>query len=182
VKLLGLQLEPTNLTICVSTPVGTGLEINTRCAGCELRMSGRAIPADLLVMNFTDFDVILGMDWLTPLRAVIDCLQKQVQLTLPTGVVIKVQGTRKWVHNSTVFLLKAQLRSLSIHDDSKSLFYPAELHNIPIVSEFPTVFLNDLPGLPPLREFEFEIKLILGTEPISIPPYKMSNVELIELE
>ena len=56
------------------------------------------------------------------------------------------------------------------------------LEDIPIVKEFPDVFPDDISGLPPDREVEFTIDLILGTEPISIPPYRMAPAELRELK
>ena len=56
------------------------------------------------------------------------------------------------------------------------------LEDIPIVKEFPDVFPDDISGLLPDREVEFTIDLIPGTEPISIPPYRMAPVELRELK
>ena len=56
------------------------------------------------------------------------------------------------------------------------------LEDIPIVKEFPDVFPDDISGLPLDREVEFTIDLIPGTEPISIPPYRMSPEELRELK
>ena len=56
------------------------------------------------------------------------------------------------------------------------------LEDIPIVKEFPDVFPNDLSGLPPDRAIEFVVELVPGTEPISIPPYKMAPTELKELK
>ena len=56
------------------------------------------------------------------------------------------------------------------------------LEDIPIVKEFPDVFSDDISGLPPDREVEFTIDLIPGTEPISIPPYRMAPAELRELK
>ena len=56
------------------------------------------------------------------------------------------------------------------------------LEDIPIVKEFPDVFPDDISGLPPDREVEFTIDLIPGTEPISIPPYRMAPAELRELK
>jgi len=56
------------------------------------------------------------------------------------------------------------------------------LDQVPIVREFFDVFPNDLPRLPPYRETEFCIHLVLGTEPISITPYRMALVELKELK
>ena len=48
------------------------------------------------------------------------------------------------------------------------------LEDIPIVREFPDVFLDDLPGLPPDREIDFQIELAPRTEPISRAPYRMA--------
>ena len=56
------------------------------------------------------------------------------------------------------------------------------LEDIPIVKEFPDVFPNDISSLPPNREVEFTIDLIPGTEPISIPPYRMAPAKLRELK
>jgi len=56
------------------------------------------------------------------------------------------------------------------------------LPQIPLVCEFPDVFPEELPGLPPDREVEFAIELILGTAPISRRPYRMSPNELAELK
>ena len=56
------------------------------------------------------------------------------------------------------------------------------LEDIPIVKEFPYVFPDDISGLPPDREIEFVIELVPGTEPISIPPYRMASAELKELK
>ena len=56
------------------------------------------------------------------------------------------------------------------------------LEDIPIVKEFPDVFLDDISGLPLDRAIEFTIELISGTEPISIPPYRMAPAELKELK
>ena len=59
---------------------------------------------------------------------------------------------------------------------------PKDLSTIPVVAEFSNVFPEELPGLPPRREVEFEIDLVSGTEPISKAPYKMAPAELKELK
>ena len=56
-----------------------------------------------------------------------------------------------------------------------------QLAKVPVVNEFFDVFPEDLPGLPPDREIEFEIELAPGTEPISIASYRMAPAELKEL-
>nr|GEZ98471.1 putative reverse transcriptase domain, aspartic peptidase domain protein [Tanacetum cinerariifolium] len=57
----------------------------------------------------------------------------------------------------------------TIHDTTS---YVPSIHDQPIVSEFPDVFPDELPGIPPVREVEFNIELILGAEPISKAPYR----------
>jgi len=56
------------------------------------------------------------------------------------------------------------------------------LKNIAVVQNFPKVFPKDIPSLPPNREIEFSIDLMLGVGPISIAPYRMSPSELAELK
>jgi hypothetical protein len=51
-----------------------------------------------------------------------------------------------------------------------------------VLSEFKDVFLNELPGLPPERELDFTIELKPGAEPISKTPYRMTALELCELQ
>nr|GFD42930.1 putative reverse transcriptase domain-containing protein [Tanacetum cinerariifolium] len=56
------------------------------------------------------------------------------------------------------------------------------IHDQPIVSEFPDVFPDELPGIPPVCKVEFNIELIPGSEPISKAPYRMAPIELKELK
>jgi hypothetical protein len=56
------------------------------------------------------------------------------------------------------------------------------LEDIPVACEFPDVFLEDLPGMPPDRDVEFIIELQPGTAPISRRSYKMTPKELSELK
>ena len=53
---------------------------------------------------------------------------------------------------------------------------------IPVVQDFVDVFPEEVPGLPPSREVEFSIDLVLGTSPISMAPYRMAPAELVELK
>ena len=56
------------------------------------------------------------------------------------------------------------------------------MEDITAVKEFPDVFPNELPGMPPNREVEFSIDLVPGTSPICMAPYRMTPVELKELK
>ena len=56
------------------------------------------------------------------------------------------------------------------------------LEDVPVVRDFLDVFPDDLPGLPSEREIDFPIDLVLGTTPISLPPYRMASAELKKLK
>ena len=58
----------------------------------------------------------------------------------------------------------------------------SDLNEVPVVCEFPDVFPEELPGMPPDREIEFRIELAPGTTPIYKKPYRMAPSELIELK
>ncbi|GJU99039.1 putative reverse transcriptase domain-containing protein [Tanacetum coccineum] len=56
-----------------------------------------------------------------------------------------------------------------------------KLEDIPVVKEFPDVFPEDLPGLPPVRQVEFQIDLIPGAAPVARTPYRLAPSEMQEL-
>ena len=61
--------------------------------GCELEISGTLLTVDLKIMNMSEFDVILGMDWLTAYRIVIDCERMGVLPTRRTVLMWYFRGT-----------------------------------------------------------------------------------------
>ena len=63
-----------------------------------------------------------------------------------------------------------------------NVIQPMTIADILVVCEFLDVFLDELPGLPPGRDVEFKIELLLGTTPISRRPYRMPPNELAELK
>ena len=62
----------------LSSPLGIRARIGTICRGCELEISGTLLTVDLRIMDMSEFDVILGMDWLTVYRVVMDCESRRV--------------------------------------------------------------------------------------------------------
>ena len=62
----------------MSSPLGIRARIRMICRGCELEISGILLTVDLMVMDMSEFDVILGKDWLTTYRVVIDCECRRV--------------------------------------------------------------------------------------------------------
>ena len=74
----GLEVEALEEPLYVSSPLGIRARIWMICRGCELEISGIFLTVDPRVMDMSEFEVILGMDWLTAYRVVIDCERKRV--------------------------------------------------------------------------------------------------------
>ena len=62
------------------------MRIDQICRDCELVISGILLTVDLRVMDISDFDVILGMDWLTAHQVVIDCDSRRISAYTPDGI------------------------------------------------------------------------------------------------
>ena len=75
---LGLEVETLEESLNVSSPLGIRARIGMICRGCELEISWTLLIVDLRIIDMLEFDVILGMDWLTAYRVVIDCERRRV--------------------------------------------------------------------------------------------------------
>ncbi|XP_063938040.1 uncharacterized protein LOC135147916 [Daucus carota subsp. sativus] len=151
---------------------------------CEVEILGNKFCADLIPFKLGEFDVILGMDWLSKHNAQIDCRSTKVILKTPNEKTIVFRGQKQVKKFLTMIQTKRLLRQgceayiAYVTDQSREL---VKLEDIPVVNEFPDVFPDELPGLPPDREIEFAIDLAPGTEPVSKAPYRMAPVEMKEL-
>jgi hypothetical protein len=110
-------------------------------------------------------DVILGIEYLTKYDGVISCARRMVTLTNP-------QGERVEVNVSMPTEADAMVNQL----EEKSL------EHIRIVCQYPYIFSEELPGMPPDPDIEFSIELLPGTATISKRPYRMDVKDLIELK
>ena len=171
----------------VSVPNGDPMISRRIVLGSRLVIQNKDFPADLIVLGIHDFDIVLGMDWLSKHRATLDCYKKEVRLVRPEEPGVIFREIRREIAPSLINAMTASkmLRKgcqgyLAFVVDRRQK--GTQLEDIPIVKEFPDVFPDDISGLPPDREVEFTIDLIPRTEPISIPPYRMSPAELRELK
>ena len=89
---LGLEVEALEEPLYVSSPLGTKARIRMICRGCELEISGILLKVDLRVMDMSEFDVILGMDWPTAYRVVIDCEHRRVTAYTQDGTRVMFLG------------------------------------------------------------------------------------------
>jgi hypothetical protein len=131
-----------------------------------VKLAGYDFSTNMIVIKGQDVDVILGMNWLAQNKVVINANQRIVQL------IHGQEGVRLSV--PVFFPIKATGRAFEA--------IVQEIQNIPIVCEFPDVFLEDLPGLSPERDVKFVIELKPGMAPISRRSYRMLPNELAELK
>ena len=87
-KDLGLEVETLEESLHVSSPLGTKANIDEICRDYDLQISGILFTVDLRVMDMSEFDVILGIDWLTAHRVVIDCDRRKVTTYTPDDVYV----------------------------------------------------------------------------------------------
>jgi hypothetical protein len=134
------------------------------CPKVKINIMGVDFLANLVILKSWGIDIILGMDWLQKHDGVIQCRKKSVLLTSPQGERIEYVSTSS-SNSGTVNLVEGKA-----------------LEDIRVVSEFPDVFPEDLPGMSPNRDIEFSIERIPGTAPISKRPYRMDVKDLAELK
>ena len=147
----------------------------------------REFSVDLIALSFHEFDLILGMDWLSKHRAIVDCDKKIVLLKCLDLSEVTIQGIRSESILKVISAMKARrfLRKgcedfLALILDSKR--EQVNLGNILVIREFPDVFPEELPRVPPEREVDLSIEVVQGTTPISRTSYRMALTELKELK
>ena len=91
---LSLEVEALEEPLYVSSPLGIRARIGMICRGCELEISGTLLTMDLRIMDMSEFDVILRMDWLTAYRVVINCERKRVTAYTQDGTRVVFQGDK----------------------------------------------------------------------------------------
>ncbi|GJW43503.1 putative reverse transcriptase domain-containing protein [Tanacetum coccineum] len=131
------------------------------------------------------FDVIIGMDWLVERDAVIVCGKKEVHVPYKNKTLV-VKGDRGASRLKVISCIKARkyiergsqlfLAQVTEKEPSKK-----QLQDVPVIRNFPEVFPDDLPGLPPPRQVEFRIELVPGAAPVARAPYHLAPSELKEL-
>jgi hypothetical protein len=118
-------------------------------------LAERDFPTNIIVLKGQDIDVILGMNWLAQHKAILNTDlrtirlsygQEEILLSIPVAIPARPTGR---VYEAIIPKIK----------------------DIPVVCEFPDVFPEDLPGLPPERDVEFVIELKPNTAPISRRSY-----------
>ncbi|GJT85815.1 putative reverse transcriptase domain-containing protein [Tanacetum coccineum] len=190
-----INIAPTPLENCYDVELADGklVGIDTIIRGCTLNFLDHPFNIDLMPVELGSFDVIIGMDWLRRCHAVIVCDEKLVQV--PYGnetltfcgnessngresrlTVISCSKAQEYMAKGCQVFL-AQISAKKEEDKSEG----KQIKDVPIVRDFPEVFPEDLPGLPPARPVEFQIDLIPGAAPVARAPYRLAPSEMKEL-
>ncbi|KAG8503466.1 hypothetical protein CXB51_001444 [Gossypium anomalum] len=149
-----LPVESTEFVIRVSNPLGKCVLVDKVCKNCPLMIRDNYFPANLMLLPFDEFDIILDDLNRLPAMILVMLVQKYV---------------RKGCEAYLAYVLDTKVNKKKIE-------------SVLVVCEYPDVFPDELPRLPPIREVKFGIELVPGTTPISVAPYRMAPTELKELK
>jgi hypothetical protein len=149
----GIRPTPMKQSILVQIP-GLISKARWTCWAVPLEIHGVEFLVDLIILGTQGLEVVLGMNWMSQHQGVIDCAKKTITMKSSTGTIVTHVSVKP-------------IRTSRCH---KSISRPI-LDQVPIVYEYPEVFPDELPGMPPDWDIEFIIELIPGTRPIAQRPY-----------
>ncbi|GJW54768.1 reverse transcriptase domain-containing protein [Tanacetum coccineum] len=154
-SMLNIPLITLDIIYDIEMANGNLVGTNTVIQGCTLILLNQPFEIDLMPIKLCSFDVINGMDWLSKYHAKILCDEKVVHIPIDGETLI--------------------IRVMEKKSDER------RLEDIPVVSEFLEVFPEDLPGLPLVRQVEFQIDLMPGVTLVARAPYRLAPSEMQEL-
>ncbi|GKA73869.1 putative reverse transcriptase domain-containing protein [Tanacetum coccineum] len=190
-----IDITPTTLDLYYDVELANGkiIRINTIIQGCTLNFLNHPFNINLTPVELGSFDVIIGMDWLSKYHTAIGCAEKIVRIPWGNETLI-IRGDKSNQGNGTrlniISYTKTQKYLLKGHHvflahvttkETKDKSGEKRLEDVQIVRDFPEVFPEDLPGLLPTRQVEFQIDLMPGVAPVARAPYRLAPFEMKEL-
>ncbi|GJS68678.1 reverse transcriptase domain-containing protein [Tanacetum coccineum] len=189
-----IDIPPTTLDTNYNVELADGksLTTNTILRGCTLNLQNHLFEIDLLPIELGSFDVIVGMDWMAEHRAEVVCYEKYIRVPYRNDMLI-IQGERSGIKSESRLEVISSIRTQKYIDQGCQVFLiqmmkeekteipERRIEDVPVVRDFPEVFPEDLPGLPPTRQVEFHIELIPGAAPVARAPYRLAPAEMKEL-
>jgi hypothetical protein len=136
----------------------------------NLKIRGVDFVVNLIVLESNGIAIILGMDWLSKHKVLIDCAKKSVKLITSDGKELEFVGEP--IVNSKGVANHVKVNQMDTSQGPR----------VPVVSEFADVFPKELPGMPLDRDIKFVIELMPGTAPIYKSQYRMATTELAEVK
>nr|GEW38872.1 putative reverse transcriptase domain-containing protein [Tanacetum cinerariifolium] len=164
---------------------GRVVSTNTILKGCTLNLVNHIFEISLMPIELGMFDVIIGMEWLVKHDAVIVYGEKVVRIPYENKTLI-VESDKGVSRLKVIYYIKARkyvkrgCHLFLAHVTEKKL-NDKRLEDVLVIRDFPEVFLEEFPGLPPLRQVEFLIDLVPRVAPVARAPYRLAPSEMREL-
>ncbi|GKD67356.1 putative reverse transcriptase domain-containing protein, partial [Tanacetum coccineum] len=188
-----LDVAPSTLDTSYAVALSDGRisKTNVVLRGCTLGLLGHLFNIDLMPVELGGFDVIIGMDWLAKYHALIVCDEKVVRTPYGDEMliirgdncdggsklnIISCTRTQKHIQKGCQVYL-TQVTSKKAEDKSEE----KRLEDVPIAQEFLKVFPEELSGVPPARQVEFQIDLVPGAAPVARALYRLTPAKMQEL-
>ncbi|GJS46536.1 putative reverse transcriptase domain-containing protein [Tanacetum coccineum] len=182
-----LDIDPVKIGASYEVELADGrvVSVNTILKGCTLNLVNHVFKIGLMPIELSMFDVIISMDWLIKHDAIIVCSEKFVRT--PYGNKMLIVESDKGVSRLKVisyikackYVKRGCLLFLAHLTENK--LNEKRLEDVPVIRNFPEVFPEELPGLPPPRQVEFQIDLVPGVVPVARAPYRLASSEMKEL-
>jgi len=179
VKHLKLPISLLPYDLIVSTPTNVPITTSFGCTNCHICIGNRNFSVNLICLPLPHLDIILGMDWLYSNRVLLNCHDKTLIFESHIGEVFDSKELKESTTNHNEIPKGSQLYMILTSLKVKEI---PNINKFPVVCEYLDVFPEDVLGLPPQREIEFTIDLVPGSRPVSVAPYRMSPLELVELK
>ncbi|GJZ15148.1 putative reverse transcriptase domain-containing protein [Tanacetum coccineum] len=159
----------------------------------EKTPDANVVTSTLNAIELDSFDVIIDMDWLSMYHVIIVYDEKIIRIPFGNETlivhgdrsnnghesrlnIISCTKTQKYLLKGChVFLAHVTINKAEDKSEEK------RLEDVQIVRDFPKVFPEDLPGIPPTRQVEFQINLIPGAAPVARAPYRLTPSKMKEL-
>nr|GEY19959.1 putative reverse transcriptase domain-containing protein [Tanacetum cinerariifolium] len=174
-SMLNISSITLDTTYNIEMADGNLISTNTVIHGCTLTLLNQPFEINLIPIKLGSFDVVIGMDWLSQYHDKIICDEKVIHIPIEDETLI-IRGYQSRNQLSLISCIKIE-RYISrgcqvfIAKVMEKKLDEKRLENIPVVREFLDVFPEELPGLPPVRQVEFQIDLIPEAAPVARTPY-----------
>jgi hypothetical protein len=183
---LGLPVSVLPRACSVEIAFGKTVPVTTYVTGVTVDVGGEPFSATCILAPIACFDLVLGFDWLSHHRANILCDRKVISLPKMDGSKVFAHGEQgksgyPLISYSMVTEFAAEGCDTFVAFVMNTEKKKGSVSDIRVVSEFPEVFPDELPGLPPVREVEFKIDLIPGATPVAKAPYRLAPSEVREM-
>ncbi|GJS22757.1 putative reverse transcriptase domain-containing protein [Tanacetum coccineum] len=182
-----LDIEPVKISTSYEVELADGrvVSMNTVLKGCTLNLVNHLFEIDLMLIELGTFNVIISIDWLVKHDVIIVCGEKVI--CIPYGnKTLTVKSDKGVSRLKVISCIKAHKYvergyHLFLAHVTEKKSKEKRLEDVPVIRDFPEVFPNDLSGLPPPRQVEFQNDLVLGATPIARAPYRLAPYEMREL-